>query len=107
MVLGIAGLILPLLYYLCFLLVQLFTDDSNIYFSVLPYIFVVTNFITFLSPLTAIIIGAIAVVKIKHSPILKGKNLAITGIVCGCVDIGLWFFGGVLWVTGILSKLTI
>ena len=103
MVLGIAGLLVPLLYYLYFLLVQLFASDSNIYFSVLPYCSAVTNFITALSPLAAIIIGVIAVVKIKRSLILKGKILAITGIICGSIDIGLWFFSGIIWVMSIIS----
>lgn len=48
-------------------------------------------------PILTFIFGAIAIVKIKRSEILKGKRLAIAGIICGCVVIVLWVSGGAFW----------
>ena len=42
-------------------------------------------------PIVGIILGIIALVKIKKDPNLKGKGLAIAGIVIGAVWIFLWF----------------
>jgi hypothetical protein len=61
-----------------------------------PYLYGETFFVTYskletgliitliVSAILALILGIIGVFRIKQSENLKGRNLAITGIVCGC-----------------------
>ena len=52
----------------------------------------ITSFIIFAIPAgtLAIVFGAIALSRIKKNPDLLGRGMAIAGLVCGIVGMGLW-----------------
>jgi len=69
----------------------------------------------FIGPLAilAIIFGAVAIAQTRKDPGLKGKGIALAGLVCGIVGLGLWvvalvWFGLIfLWLFQITSMPTV
>lgn len=65
-------------------------------------VFFIVFFVGFVLAVLAVVFGAIAKSKIDGSRgLLKGRGLAVAGLVCGVVSLGLSVLGVIIWIAWI------